>query len=338
LLAVVAAVAALGLVAPVGRAQASPTGPEGTTGTFGLRLVPAPGSTPTTAVGRLYVVDVMAAGTSVTRSVDIVNGTGSPLDVAVYAAGAAVVGGRFEFAPGHTTDQLSGWTSVESGEVHVASGATVGDTFTISIPPGTSSGDRTAVVWAEVDAAHTGSGGITLVNRVCVRLYVSVGAGGPVSSDFVIGPIAATRSGAGIPSVGAVVSNPTEGAFDVSGTLTLSDGPGGLGAGPFAVTARSVLSPGASAPITVPFRRTIPRGPWRARLVLTNGVVDRTAAATVMFPPFAAGSTGGTGWLIPTVVIVLLVLVLVGALALLVTGRRRRLRAEGPLARDSVMQ
>ena len=316
---------ALALILAIGGAQASPSGSAGSsTGSFGLRLVPAPGPAPTNPLARLYVVDTMSSGTSVTRSVDVLNGTASALDVAVYAAAAAVVHGQFDIAPGRSADELSRWTSVEHGVVHVDPGASVVDTFTITVPRGAPSGDRTAVLWAEVSSAGSGPAGVTLVNRVGVRLYVSVGSGGPVSSNFVIGPITATRSRVGVPAVEADIRNVSTSAFDVNGTLTLTDGPGGLGAGPFAVTAGSVLSPGTSSKVTVPFRRAFPPGPWRAHLVLTNGIVERSATATITFPPTAAPSARGPGRIFLIVVIVLLSLILLGMMTWLAAVSRRR--------------
>ena len=314
---------ALVLALAVGAAPATPSGSAGSsTGSFGLRLVPAPGPAPANPLARLYVIDTMASGTSVTRSVDVLNGTASALDVAVYAA-AVVVHGQFEIAPGRSADELSRWTSVQQDVVHVDPGASVVDTFTITVPTGAPSGDRTAVLWAEVRSAGSGPSGVTLVNRVGVRLYVTVGAGGPVSADFVVGPITASRSGAGAPTVEADVRNVSTSAFDVSGTLTLTDGPGGLGAGPFAVTAGSVLSPGASSKVTVPFGRAFPPGPWRAHLALTNGIIERSASATITFPT-PVPPARGPGRIALFVVIVLLSLILAGMMAWLVAARRRR--------------
>ena len=323
-------VVALALLVPTGTADGAPSGTQGSsTGSFGVRLVPAPGAPPTDPLARLYIVETMAAGTSITRSIDVLNGTASALDVAVYAAAATDVRGKFDFAPGRNANQLSEWTAVEYGMVHVAPGSSVADTFSIRVPQGAASGERTAVLWAEVSSAGSRSGGVTLVNRVGVRLYISVGTGGPVSSDFAIGPITATRNRAGTPSIGAVLYDSSTGTFDVYGTLTLTDGPGGLGAGPFAVAGGSVLTPGASSELTVPFRRGIPRGPWRAHLVLTNGIVDRSATATVTFPPTEVVSDGRTP--APVVLLVLLVLVLLAVLAVTVrlVDRRRRGRADG---------
>ncbi len=315
---------ALVVLLPSGGAHGSPAGRGGgTTGSFGVRLVAVPGAVSDDRLARLYIIDTMVAGTSLTRSVEIVNRSHAGLDVAVYAAAATVAKGTFVFAPGRSSNELSRWTSVDQGVIHVAPEAAATDSLTITVPRTAAPGSRTAVIWAEVTAAPTGTGGVTLVNRVGVRVYVSVGSGGPVSSSFVIGPMVARRSAAGIPSVSAGVRNTSTSAFDVNGTLTLTDGPGGLSAGPFAVTAGSVISPGGSARVSVPFRSAMPRGPWRAHLVLTNGLVQRSAAAAITFPPLATGATGSGDRVLLILVAALLALVLVGVVLLELRRRRR---------------
>ena len=75
----------------------------------------------------------------------------------------------------------------------------------------------------------------------------------------------------------------------MSGTLSLSDGPGGLQTGPFPADTGVTLSPGAAAPVTVTLDRQIPDGPWKVELTLMSGMVRRTVTATVTFPRVGAG-------------------------------------------------
>ena len=130
-----------------------------------------------------------------------------------------------------------------------------------------------------------GRGGVTLVNRVGVRMYVSIGPGGAPPSSFAIGLLTAERSATGDPLIVANVRNSGRQTLDIGGTLTLSAGPGGLRAGPFPVTLRAALAPGASEPASVRLDRRLPRGPWRAELRLTSGTITHEAAATISFPP-----------------------------------------------------
>ncbi|MEU2491014.1 hypothetical protein [Streptomyces sp. NPDC007883] len=63
-------------------------------------------------------------------------------------------------------------------------------------------------------------------------------------------------------------------ALDLAGKLTLSNGPGGLSAGPFNVRA-DTLGPGGSALARTTLHRRLPDGAWTARLTLASGLVKR---------------------------------------------------------------
>jgi hypothetical protein len=128
-------------------------------------------------LARSYIVDRLAPGTSVTRRVEIVNSTRSPADVAVYPAAAGVRRGTFRFAPGHSRTELSSWTSVSRDVLRLQPGTRGFETVTIDVPQDASSGERYAVVWAEVSAPAPATGGVTLVNRVGIRMYLSIGPG-----------------------------------------------------------------------------------------------------------------------------------------------------------------
>jgi hypothetical protein len=79
-------------------------------------------------------------------------------------------------------------------------------------------------------------------------------------------------------------------ALDMSGSLALSDGPGGLSAGPFAAELGTTLAPGATAPVTVPLDDAITGGPWTATLTLRSGELERAARAEITFPDAAGAS------------------------------------------------
>ncbi len=83
-------------------------------------------------------------------------------------------------------------------------------------------------MWAEVSAAAPAGGGVTLVNRVGVRMYLSIGPGGAGHASFVIGSPTPRRSGSGEPLVVANVRNTGKRTLSIGGTLMLSGGPGGL--------------------------------------------------------------------------------------------------------------
>ena len=258
---------------------------------------------------------------------EIDNDTDRSVDVSVYPAAASVVRGRFVFASGRGSNELSRWTSVSQDVVRLARGSEAFDTVTINVPSSASSGERYAVLWAEVSAPP--AGGITLVNRVGVRMYLSIGPGGAPPSNFAVGSLTAERSATGGSVVVAHVHNSGQGTLDLSGTLMLTDGPDGLRAGPIAATLGTLLAPGASEPIAVQLGSELPRGPWRADLGITSGALERSAVATLTFPGDNGTAKAPRAPGLPTltlVVVALFVVAVMTALALLLTRRRRRHR------------
>jgi hypothetical protein len=79
-------------------------------------------------------------------------------------------------------------------------------------------------------------------------------------------------------------------AVDLSGTLMLDRGPGGLRAGPYPVSLGTTLGVGQTAPVTVPLDPQLPAGPWHAVLKLSSGTVTRAAEGTIVFPTMAGTS------------------------------------------------
>jgi hypothetical protein len=168
--------------------------------------------------------------------------------------------------------------------MHMRPGANAFATVTIKVPKRASVGERYAVVWAEVSAPAPKAGGVTLVNRVGVRMYLSIGPGGAPPANFVIGSLTAQRSATGEPRVVATIHNSGKRTLDIGGSLTLSAGPGGLRAGPFPVKLGTALGPGSSETASVRLDKRLPIGPWRARLQLRSGFIQREATTTIEFP------------------------------------------------------
>jgi hypothetical protein len=300
-------------------------------GSIGVRLLDLPADSPDGSRARSYIVDQVAPGTTVRRRIEITNTTGTTADIAIYPA-AADFRGTFRFASGHSRNELSSWTSVSQPVLRLAPGTRAVETVTIEVPKQSSSGERYAVVWAEVSAPAPVAGGVTLVNRVGIRMYVSVGPGGAPPSNFAIGSLAAERAPSGEPLVVATIHNSGKRTIDITGNLILDKGPGGLQAGPFPVKLASALGPDDSTKVTVRLDKQLPRGPWRAHLRLRTGVIQRAAVATITFPPLArpAGAKvapAESSHLI-LVVAVLLGLLAVAALSLLLFRRARRRRSD----------
>lgn len=300
-------------------------------GSIGVRLLDVPADSPDGSRGRSYIVERVAPGTTVRRRIEITNTTSSTADIAIYPA-AADLRGTFRFASGHSRNELSSWTSVSQLVLRLAPGTRAVETVTIVVPKQASAGERYAVVWAEVSAPAPVTGGVTLVNRVGVRMYVSIGPGGAPPSNFEISSLTAERSASGEPLVVATIHNSGQRTIDITGNLTLDQGPGGLQAGPIPVKLASALGPGDSATVAVPLDKQLPRGPWRAHLRLRSGLIQHVAVATITFPPLV---TPATTKVVPAesshlilVVVVLLCLLVLAALPLLLSRRARRCRGD----------
>jgi hypothetical protein len=295
-------------------------------GGIGVRLLANASSSSAEPLTLTYIVERIAPGTRVTRNVEISNTTDARADVAVFPAAASYVNNTFAFAPGRTRDSLSGWTTVAKSVVQLAPGATTLDAVTVTVPRRVAAGERYAVVWAEVSAPSSTRSGVRLVNRVGVRMYVSVGRGGLPVAKFLVGSPVAGRAANGDAVVTATVRNVGVAAIDLTGKLTLSRGPGDLSAGPFPITLGTMLAPNHSVIERIALGDQIPRGPWRAELSLFSEGTQRHSTATITFPLLTVPVLKRSP-LAPLILAALLVLILLlAAGGSVVFVRRRRLR------------
>ncbi|GAA2911694.1 hypothetical protein GCM10010517_78260 [Streptosporangium fragile] len=299
-------------------------------GAIGIRLLEIPANRVDDPRSRYFIVDHVNPGTTFTRRMEVVSTSPKPQRVELYAAAAAIKGNRFTFAPARTANELSSWIKLDRTAVDLPPRGSVPVKATVAVPAWASKAERYAVIWAQVSSAEPGpEGNVAIVNRVGIRTYLDVGPGGEPPSDFQIGRIVPQRTEDGQPKVTATVTNTGHRAIDVDGQLSLSEGPSSLSAGPFRVTRGTTLAPGDRADVTALLGRDLPDGPWKFRLTLHSGRIERTATGTLTFPedpgtrglPVSLDSPGR------------LALVLAGLLAVLaaVTGPfvlvARRLRA-----------
>jgi hypothetical protein len=321
-----------GIVVPASSAlAASPQRPTASSSGIGIRLVGVPADAGKGPLANSYIVDLLAPGTSIRRRIEISNSTSTTMDVAVYPAAADLRRGTFGFASGHSRNELSGWTSVSRGVLRLPPGARALETVTIDVPKGATHGGHYAVIWAEVSAAAPAGGGVTLVNRVGVRMYLSVGPGGAPPANFAIASLAAERAPTGEPLVVAKIRNSGRRTLDISGTLTLAKGPGGLRAGPFPVTPATALAPGDSERVTVLLDKRLPRGPWRAHMTLRSGPIQRAAVATITFPRHVAvAKPAGPSRHLIVGALIFLVSLAVAAFAILLSRTRRTMIDRAP--------
>ena len=321
-------------------AEASPVGPSppsrAADGAIGLRLVDVPIGLHNDPRGRIYIVDHLAPGTIIHRRIEVSNTSDSTVRVDLYAAAATIANGSFLGSPGNTRNDLSTWTSISPLTSDVAAHSRFTAIVTVTVPSDASPGERYGVVWAEARSAPIAGVGITFVSRVGVRLYLSVGPGGPPASNFTIDSLTAERAPDDRPIVAATVDNIGGRALDMSGSLELSDGPGRLSAGPFPATLGLTLAIAATEPVTFSLDKLLPAGPWHARITLESGLVEHSAQATITFPdtgtspPVNVARAGRALWPYLTIAGITALLFSIAALAL----TRPRRRAQTPRAME----
>jgi hypothetical protein len=304
------------------------------TGGIGLRLADVPIAELNDPRDRIYIVEHVHPGTAIDRRLEVSNTTGSAWHVALYPAAATIANGSFTGAAGDDSNALSTWTSVSPDAADIPSDSNMMATVRIAVPAGTTSGERYGVVWAQVSSGPIDGAGITQVSRVGIRIYLSVGSGGTPVSNFTIDSLTAERTSTGEPIVLASVHNTGALALDMSGTLQLSAGPGGIRAGPFLATLGTTLAIGDTEPVTIALNRQIPAGPWEASITLESGLLRRSAQAIITFPrigvsPPVKTTSIRSSWLL-FVVTGLLVFLLPSVALLFVI--LRRVRSWHPLA------
>jgi hypothetical protein len=212
------------------------------------------------------------------------------MDVLLYPAAATITGGQFVLAARGVPGSVPQWVTVLPDHVHLSPGQRFAFTVTVRVPRDAPAGEVYGGIVAERPATSTGAG-VHVNLRAAVRVYLSVGPGGEPPSDFTVDSLTAERDASGRPRVVAQVHNTGGRALDMSGTLKLSQGPGGLSAGPFPATLGTTLGIGQTEPVTVLLDRALPDGPWLATLDLRSGLLRRRVQGTILFPSHASAST-----------------------------------------------
>lgn len=301
----------------------SDTAPEGM---LGVRLLDVPTARTDDPRARTYIVDHLAPGTTIRRRIEISNTTRAPAAVAVYEAAASINDGVFTPSAGRDRNDLTHWTSVDETSLELPSNQARAVTVTINLPPDAAAGEHYGVVWAEMQSTSPGT--VTVVNRVGIRVYLSVGAGGEPPSAMHVDSLTAGRSQDGRPTVTAQVSNTGGRALDIAGRLTLTAGPGGLSGGPYDTAKALTLRPRQNGTIEFVLSAGLPDGPWTAHLDATSGTTTASQDNTITFPLLPntlEPSPDFTPWL--PYALVTSVLILVGILALTRATARKNTKA-----------
>jgi hypothetical protein len=240
---------------------------------------------------QVYIVDHVAPGTVIKRRVLISNNSSIPMHVDVSAGAASIDNNTFDAMSGHAANELTSWISFDKNALDLPAATSAQVLVTIAVDPIAFQGERYGVIWAETSGPLNASGNVLMINRVGIRIYLDVGAGGEPPSDFEITSLTPMRDPAGRPEVTAAMRNTGGRALDMAGELSLSNGPGGSAAGPFPLTAGVTVLPGHTAQLRTLLDTRLPNGPWTARLTVRSGAIQRVVTATITFPS-AAGAMG----------------------------------------------
>jgi hypothetical protein len=329
-----AATACAVAASPAAASTAGPASPASTAGTavpaghtprlgsVGIRLMNAPVSERANPRARVYIIDHLAPGTTIRRLIQVSSTSRSPVRLSVYAAAASIAHGAFLFAPGRKQNLMTTWVHLSRPALRLGAGRRARERVTIRVPRNAPPGEQYGVIWAAGQGRDPAARNISLVNRVGIRIYLSVGPGGPPASNFTLTAPDTSRGTGGRALVTVQARNTGGRALDINGTLTLTSGPGGLRAGPFLLTTAATIAPGQSAPVAFTLAAGLPDGPWHALITLRSGLVTRAEHATISFatPPAA-----GTGFpVIPAAAASLLALTIIAAMIIRSSRPARR--------------
>lgn len=308
-----------------------PTGPahaETGSGSIGIRLLDAPVERADDPRAHSNIVDHLAPGDVIERRVEVVNDTDGAVTLPVYVGGAEVEGEVFRPFDERDRGDLAQWGDVAPAEVTLGPGERARPTVRLAVPDDAPAGERYGVVWVEAPRADDGS--IEAVNRVGVRIYLSVGEGDEPATDFRIDGLTAQRPDTERLHVHAEVTNTGGRALDLTGELSLSDGPGGLSLEPVSPVSGRVLGIGDRGRVTFALDPSLPAGTWHAEVMLRSGTVERDAEGELRIPEpgdttQAEVDEGQAGDIPPWLLAVawgLLLLVLVALVVVLARHRR----------------
>lgn len=295
---------------------------------FGVRLVDVPVSEAHNPRGLRYIIDFLHSGTVIHRRIYIENLEAHPVTFGVYPDAAKITRGSFVGDAGRTRSELTRWVSLAHPTVKLAPHGHVMDMVTIRVPRDATRGEHYGVVWVQQVSRGRDSKGVTIreIARVGIRIYLAVGKGGAPPTRYAITSITGHLSPRGRRSVTAEVHDTGGRAIDVSGTVTLTNGPGGISATAIPLRQALTLAPGQSDRITFYPSRSLPLGSWLATVRLVSGITRVKASATISF----SSGPATAAWVAPASVTGAAGLA-AGAFLLLRRFRVRRVRAPGGL-------
>ncbi len=314
--------------AGTGPSRAATTGSPAPAGRIGIKLLQVPASQVGNSRDEEYIIDNPAPGAVIARKFEVLNLGSTPARVTVYPAAATISGGTFRFANGDTQNEMTTWVSISKSTLNLVPHSDATLVATITVPGNAPPGEQYGVIWAQVSAR--GAGNVTLVSRVGIRIYLSIGPGGAAAPGFTLGAPVASRTSAGVPVVSVPVHNTGGTAVDVQSTLQLTDGPGGVSAGPFHAKQVDTLAPGQSYPATFALPAQLPNGPWQATFTMVSGLITKTETVTLTFNGAPATAAAHSKFPVVWVAVGIAALIIIVFIALLITRSRRKRRSGQP--------
>jgi hypothetical protein len=299
---------------------------------IGIRLLDASITRKGDPRAHLYIDDFVPPGADLTRHVEVDNLTNHSTHVLMYADASSIDKAGWVVAQGRVNNELTSWMTVTPSTLDLAPGKSAVVTVKIAVPAKASSDERYATIIAEQPATSSGAGmHVAIATRVGVRVYLAVGPGGEPASNFTISTLVASKAPDGTPMVTANVTNTGKRALDVGGTLMLTNGPGGLRAGPYQVSVPKTIGIGETEGVSVALDKQTPLGPWLATMNLKSGYVEHAATATITFPakggsaaaPVKAKPVAGKSSFMLPAVLGVIALVIVALIVMWLRRRRR---------------
>jgi hypothetical protein len=277
---------AAGAVFPAASVRAA-TLPAGTSpaGSFGVRLYDVPVSDAHNPRGLRYIIDFLHPGSVIHRRILVQNNEARIVRFAVYADAAKITKGTFVGDAGATRSELTTWIRVQHPVLRLRPGQSALDMITIRVPRKATRGEHYGVIWVQQSAMRRSANGAMIreVARVGVRIYLDVGHGGAPPTRFRITSVTGRTLNSGQPVLVTHVANIGGLAVDLTGTATLSSGPGGAKVSAVAERQVLTLAPGQSGNLMFPEHRGVPTGPWQARVKLVSGFSTAIAGSVIDF-------------------------------------------------------
>ncbi|KAA0918920.1 hypothetical protein [Dietzia sp. ANT_WB102] len=259
-------------------------------GGFGIRIGEVPVNLADNPRAATYIIDNVPPGKRLERQIVVSSTMAERTTFDLYVGAAHVNDEGYQAEPRGATNALTTWTSLDKTEVTLDPGQEEVVTVSVDVPADAPEIEQYALIWMSTKVDENNPDAVQAVSRVGIRMYLSVGTGDGPRPSFSIDSLLPIRLGDGTAAVKAVLENSGARAVEVSGTLDLTDGPGGL-------SVPAVESGGKTIPadsrgeliIEVPNSGEFPAGPWSASVTLDSGYGKETAAAEISFPDQGEG-------------------------------------------------